>query len=75
MSEKHFLTFNLTGLCTGKFFRPVFECPEKSFSTSPPNSSPKIFLLQGIIGFRRAILADTPQLKGANFAPEPKVMY
>jgi hypothetical protein len=26
-------------------------------------------LLQGIIGFGRAILADTPELKGASFAP------
>jgi hypothetical protein len=32
------------------------------------NSSKK-FSLQGIIDFRRAILADTPQLKGASFAP------
>jgi hypothetical protein len=26
-------------------------------------------LLQGMIGFGRTILADTPKLKGASFAP------
>ena len=47
------------------------------FSTPPPRSPTflgKIVarnkkLLQGIIGFGRAILADTPELKGASFAP------
>ena len=42
---------------SGKFFfPPVFECLGK-------NIGQKIFLLQGIIGFRRAILADTPLIK------------
>ena len=49
--------------------------PGKNFFDPPPNifgrnSGQKNFLLQGIIDFRRAILADThPQLKGASFAP------
>jgi hypothetical protein len=57
-------------------------CPEKVFDPFS-NVRKKIFpaflgkivarnknLLQGIIGFGRAILADTPELKGASFAPE-----
>ena len=33
--------------------------------------STKTFSLQGVVEFRRAILADTPpQLKGASFAPD-----
>jgi hypothetical protein len=64
-----------------KNFLTIFlECPEKIFD--PLNGTlTKIFLatgggevdekiLQGVIDFRRAILADTPpQLKGASFAP------
>jgi hypothetical protein len=32
-------------------------------------------LLQGIIGFGRAILPDTPELKGASFAPATKQSF
>jgi hypothetical protein len=53
-------------------FASFFECPETNLPPNifrPPPRSPtflgeieakKIFLLQGIIDFRRAILADTP---------------
>jgi hypothetical protein len=51
-----------------KFFQHPFS-NKKIFSTSI-FQWPKKNFLQGIIGFRRAILADTPQLKGASFAPE-----
>jgi hypothetical protein len=65
------LTFNLTGLCA-EFFRAFFNFRKKFFSNPPPPSPTflrKIVarnkkLLQGIIGFGRAILADTPELKG-----------
>jgi hypothetical protein len=66
------MTLNLTGLCAENFFRPFFECPENFFDLPPPPTSPtflgeivpkQIILLQGIIGFRRAILADTPLIK------------
>jgi hypothetical protein len=62
---------------SGKFFRPYFLLSGKIFS--PPSRSPTFLgkimarnrnLLQGIIGFGRAILADTPELKGASFAPD-----
>jgi hypothetical protein len=65
---KIFLTLNLTGLCPENFFLPFFYCPEKNFSTPPSWPEIKILarnknLLQGIIGFGRAILADTPRIK------------
>jgi hypothetical protein len=52
---------------SGKIFRPFFECPEKFFQPLPPFFG-KIMarnknLLQGIIGFGRAILTDTPRIK------------
>jgi hypothetical protein len=60
------LNINLTGLCLEKFY----YCLEKLFSTPPhiANIFGKIVirnknLLQGIIGFGRAILADTPRIK------------
>jgi hypothetical protein len=60
----------LTGICPEKIFRPFFlNVRRKTFSTSPrsPTLLGKIVakkkFLQGIIGFRRAILADTPLIK------------
>jgi hypothetical protein len=58
----------------GKFFLTLyFNILKKNFNP-PPTFLGKIVarnknLLQGIIGFGRAILADTPELKGASFAP------
>jgi hypothetical protein len=71
------LSLNLTALCLEKFFDPFFLCPEKIFSSFlgkivTRNKN----LLQGIIGFGRAILADTPpELKGASFAPDHVSLY
>jgi hypothetical protein len=51
-----------------KFFNPL-----NGTLTEMEGRSTKKFSLQGIIDFRRAILADTPpppQLKGASFAPD-----
>jgi hypothetical protein len=56
----------LTGLCSEKFFDPFFNFRKKIVQIPPP---PTFFgkivarnknLLQGIIGFGRAIQADTP---------------
>jgi hypothetical protein len=64
------LTYNLIGVCPEKFFRPYFLLSGKKFS--PPSRSPTFLgkivarnknLLQGIISFSRAILADTPRIK------------
>jgi hypothetical protein len=67
------LSIILTGLCAEKFFDLFLMSRKKIFPPPPPRLATflgKIVarnknLLQGIIGFGRAILADTPPIKRA----------
>jgi hypothetical protein len=68
MSEKYFLTLNLTVFCPEKFFlASFFECPEKM---DRKNIDKNFFLLQSIIGFAGQFYqTPPPQAKGASYAP------
>jgi hypothetical protein len=68
MSKKIVLIIFLE--CREKFFWPLkWYTDQKFFWRRGGGRLTKKIYLQGVIDFRRAILADTPQLKGASFAP------